>query len=155
MKFSVRVAALTDLSATIEVEAETADRALEIIREQIENGTTRECGIFELNDNGIDPIAGTLEPIEVCDDGGIVLESPMVNGARLAALFGPPPLAEAIDKSEIDTAIAPIQQLLGITSGDVAAQCFSGIAWSELNPTQRRDALAKWLAAECLHAGAP
>jgi len=62
-------------------------------------------------------------------------------------------LARALKQGDLDAAIAPIQKALGIATGDVAGQAFSGVNWRALHPKDRRMWLARWLQAEVWEVG--
>lgn len=66
-------------------------------------------------------------------------------------------LESALRADTLDASLAPIQQALGITTGDCAAVVFSGLPrgvdeWPNLSLEARRDWLAQWLATELLDA---
>ena len=61
-------------------------------------------------------------------------------------------LTAALTAPTLDAAIAPIQNALGISNGDVAAQVFSDMPnWSDMLIDQRRQWIGQWLRIEMLH----
>ena len=66
-------------------------------------------------------------------------------------------LAEALATDDLDLALAPIMEALGIQTGDVAAMVFSGdwhATWPTAHKNQRELKLGQWLAAEVIYANA-
>lgn len=62
-------------------------------------------------------------------------------------------LSAALLCDNLDDAVRPIQEALGITDGGVAALAFSGLpdgddSWPKLSPDERREWLCRWLAIE-------
>lgn len=49
---------------------------------------------------------------------------------------------------DLDAAIRPLMDKAGITTGDVAGMCFSGVEWSDLGVLGRLEAIGNWLAHE-------
>lgn len=88
-KFTVRFFALCDLITYVDAEAETSEQAIPIARAKLDIGNDPQAA-FELADNGIDPIAGTIEPVGVDDaNSNEVLSIPRIQGSDIAALFAP------------------------------------------------------------------
>lgn len=64
-------------------------------------------------------------------------------------------LSQAIATDDLDAAVLLVATPLGITSGDVAAQAFSGRgneAWAAADKPERAHMLSRWLAFECRYA---
>jgi hypothetical protein len=62
-------------------------------------------------------------------------------------------LTRALQSNDPDESCRLIQDALGITTGDVAAQCFSGIDnWDVLPLPERGKVIAAWLKSEVIHA---
>lgn len=67
-------------------------------------------------------------------------------------------IRRAIAAPTLDAAVRMIQDAIGITTGDVAAQVFSGLpfgddTWPDLTPVARAQWLSEYLRVEALHAG--
>jgi hypothetical protein len=66
-------------------------------------------------------------------------------------------ITKAIEHHDLDAALRILMEPLGIASGDVAAQAFSGIGdeyhgWAEQDAAGRAKMLAHWLGMECAYA---
>lgn len=64
-------------------------------------------------------------------------------------------LTAAANTAKLDLAVRGIQGALGITTGDVAANCFSSITpamWAQMPREQRKRWIGQWLRMEALHA---
>lgn len=58
----------------------------------------------------------------------------------------------ALMVKDLDAAIRPLMDKAGITTGDVAAVCFSSVDWDGLTALGRREAITYWLAHEAHYA---
>ncbi len=60
-------------------------------------------------------------------------------------------IGEASLKHDADTALHLLMTIAGITSGDVAAQVFSGFQWDLEDQWTRVQKIAEWIRAEKCH----
>jgi hypothetical protein len=61
-------------------------------------------------------------------------------------------LTQAIYTENLNRAIAPIQNALGITDGGIAGQTLDQAQWEQAHPFKRKDMLSNWLWNEILMA---
>jgi len=57
-------------------------------------------------------------------------------------------IGRASQNNDLDAALRPLMDIAGITTGDVAAQVFSGFDWQNADQWARVQQLAAWIRAE-------
>jgi hypothetical protein len=57
-------------------------------------------------------------------------------------------IGKASQNNDLDAALKQLMDIAGVTTGDVAAQVFSGFDWAGADQWSRVERLARWIRAE-------